>query len=300
MSQGMTTQDLPLGGDDRLDLLTRLCFTPLAVATALFGPILLILPGKTADYWAWPIQPDMSAIWIGSAYTFGAVALMLMLLQGRWTSALIPVASTLPFAVVMLAATLIHNDRFSHGTPQYYVWLLIYIALPIVLPCILLLNRRRRQPPHPGELVLPRRLRTAFIAAGLAAALIGLELSVAPDAIRDSWPWQLTPLMARVVGGWLLFLATGGLAAAFERRYAAYRFYLPAAAFWFAMLLVASIAHNRDFRSDSLSTFIYFGAVCIAIAALLGVFVFMERRAGAMRSGISASQASGASRNHPS
>jgi hypothetical protein len=264
--------------DDRLVLLTRLCFTPLALATAIFGPVLLFLPGSTADYWAWPVRPDLSAVWIGAAYSFGALALALMLIQGRWISAAVPVASTLPFAVVMLAATIIHNDRFLTDTAAYYIWLGIYIILPVALPLMFWLNSAHMPPRSPDDVQLPLRLRTALSGAGLASALLGLTLVLAPDAVRGSWPWELSPLMARVIGGWLLFLATGGLAPLLEARYAAYRYYLPAAALWFLILLIGSIANSGDFDSGAWSTPVYFVSVAGAIAVLSGAFLLMERR----------------------
>ena len=52
--------------DDRLIPLTRIAFTPLALLTAIFGPLLYLFPATTAQYWAWEIKPEMSAAWVGS------------------------------------------------------------------------------------------------------------------------------------------------------------------------------------------------------------------------------------------
>lgn len=270
-------QETRVGGrGNTLHPLTRYSYLPLASLTAIFGPILVLFPGSTEDYWSWPIRPDMSAVWVGSAYTFGAVAISTMLLRGRWTEAIVPVLSTWPFSVVMLAATIIHNDRFFLGTANYYIWLAIYLYLPVVLPVMFFLNRRQDPGATSTDTVLPVGLRVVLSVVGAMTGLYSLLLISESKAVLDTWPWQLTPLMAKVIGGWLLFIATGTLWTAFEARYAAYRYYFPVAAFWFALLLVASIA-NRDDFNNGLSKPLYFAALTTAIVGSLAIYLLMER-----------------------
>src|SRR4051794_10308277 len=102
--------------NDRLIPLLRASFVPLAVATAIFGPLLVLFADSTAAFWAWEIKPAMSAVWVGAGYTFGAIAITTMLRVGRWRSAIIPVIATWPFSLVMLFATVTHLDRFFLGT----------------------------------------------------------------------------------------------------------------------------------------------------------------------------------------
>jgi len=108
--------------------------------------------------------------------------------------------------------------------------------------------------------------------------VLGAALVLKPSAFRSTWPWALTPLMGQVIGGWLLFLATGGLAPLVERRYIAYRYYLPSAVAWFVILLLASLVHRDDFFWGRAGTYVYFVAVCGAIAALLAILAVMELR----------------------
>jgi hypothetical protein len=218
----------------------------------------------------------MSAVWVGAAYTFGAGAISAMLLRGRWTEAIVPVISTWPFSVVMLAATIIHNDRFLEGTANYYIWLAIYIYLPFALPVMFILNRREDPGVTSADILLPAGLRVVLPVVGAFSALYGLLLIFENKAVLDAWPWQLTPLMAKVIGGWLLFISTGILWTAVEARYAAYRYYFPVAAFWFTLLLAASIANREDFN-DGLSQPLYFAALTTAIVGSLGIYVLMER-----------------------
>src|SRR5688572_16257318 len=107
-------------------------------------------------------------------------------------------------------------------------------------------------------------------------ALYGLLLIAESNAVLDTWPWQLTPLMAKVIGGWLLFIATGTLWTAIEARYAAYRYYFPVAALWFALLFVASVANGDDFNGG-LSKPLFFVALAAAIVGSLAIYGLMER-----------------------
>jgi hypothetical protein len=236
----------------------------------------MLFSGSTNDFWAWTIRPDMSAFWVGAGYTFGAVAITTMLLVGRWRASIVPVVSTLPFAVVMLAATLIHHDRFFEGSARYYVWLAIYAYLPFALPAMLVLNLGRDPGPDAEDILLPASIRTVLVVGGLPVGVLGLVLAVAPHALASSWPWMLTPLMSRVIGGWLLFIAAGSLCPLFECRYVAYRFYLPTAAFWFSLLLAGSFIHRDDFDWDRIMAPLFVVAVAAAIAAIVAISLRME------------------------
>jgi hypothetical protein len=128
----------------------------------------------------------------------------------------------------------------------------------------------------PRETLIPRGLRVALIAAGGIALALGLVLVLKPSTIDQYWPWRLTPLMSQVIGGWLLFIATGALCMLVEVRYVAYRVYLPVAATWFAILLIASLLNHDDFDSDRLATPLYFIALAVTVVALAAISLYLE------------------------
>src|SRR5690242_265019 len=120
--------------DDHLILLTRIALWPLAVLTAIFGPMLFLLPDRTDVTWAWQIRPDMSVIVVGAGYIFGACAITTLLIRNQWHALNSAIFATWLFSVAMLLATLLHLDRFFVGTLRFYVWFVIYLALPFALP----------------------------------------------------------------------------------------------------------------------------------------------------------------------
>jgi hypothetical protein len=44
--------------DDHLILLTRIALWPLAVLSAIFGPLLFLFPANNNAFWSWPISPE--------------------------------------------------------------------------------------------------------------------------------------------------------------------------------------------------------------------------------------------------
>ncbi len=268
-----------MAGDDRLLPLTRWVFLPLVPVTAVFGPLLVLAPGRTAQYWAWTIHPSMSAVWVGAGYMFGACAISTMLVLNRWRTAILAIVATIPFAYAMLVATLLHLDLFPTGSVRFWVWLVIYTVLPIGLPIILLRNRRADPGVGPDDELLPRWLGRGVGAIGVLIVGYGLALFLAPGTVGRVWPWPLTPLMAQIVAGWLLFFGTGAAMLAFERRYRSVRAFLPSVAVWFAVLGVAALFHLDEFTTGPAATAAYFAAVVVVVAVSLGILTLGRRLA---------------------
>jgi hypothetical protein len=262
---------------DRLMLPVWIAFVPLAGLTAIFGPLLVLFSDSTRSFWAWEITPAMSAVWVGAGYTFGAMAIVTMLLVGRWRGAVVAIAATWPFSIVMLAATLLHLDRFFLGTLNFYVWLAIYVVLPVALPLIWWLNRKQDPGPQAGDTLVPASPARLLGGVGVALALASLLLIVTPPVAASFWPWRLTPLMSQVIGGWILFVGVGLVCLLFERRYIAYRYFLISASIWMAILFVASFLHLDNFDFSRAASWLWFVLVGGASVGALGFYFYMER-----------------------
>lgn len=255
--------------DDRLGSLARWIFMVLAPFTAVFGPLLVLAPTRTASYWSWPISPPMSAVWVGAGYTFGACAITTMLVLNRWRTSILAICATIPFAFAMIIATLLHLDRFATGTVRFAIWLTIYVVLPVGLIVIYVRQRRSDPGVEPGEALLPRWVGLAGAVAGGLVIAVGLVLFVHPPSASGFWPWSLTPLMAQVVAGWLFFFGTGAAMLGVERRLVAVRAFLPSVAVWFAVLCVAALFHLEDFTNGAVATAFYFtGTAAVSLSAL--------------------------------
>lgn len=257
----------------------RAGLTPVVFFAAIFGPMLLFRPGDTAEYWAWPISPAMSAAWIGAGYTFVALVVAAVLLSGRWTAAIVPLVALCPFSVVMLAAAALESDHFFTTSMSFYLWISVHVLLVLLLPVMYATRRSHDPGRRPSDSRLPLRLCAVLILVGAITAIIGILLITSPAALDQSWPWEMDPLTSRVIGGWLLLPAAGMLCAVFEKRYAAYRLVLPLAAVWFGLLLIASLFNRGDLRSGTVPTsyIVLLGVLALTSSGLALVLELRQR-----------------------
>ena len=160
--------------------------------------ILLLLPGRTGELFAWRIQPEINSFILGSAYVAGGYFFIRVCAGGPWRL----VAGGFPPIIVFVwlagIATLLHLDRLNEGGLPLAAWLALYLVAPLVVPAIHLANSRRADGAMMCE-ELPQGLRLLLGAAGSAVVALGLIVYLAPSAAIDVWPWAITPLTARVV-----------------------------------------------------------------------------------------------------
>jgi hypothetical protein len=83
--------------------------------------------------------------------------------------------------------------------------------------------------------------------------------------------------MSRVIGGWILFLATGSIFMCVERRLIAYTLFLPAAGAWMSLLFAASLFHLDNFNFSEASGWLWFVLVGLAALAIFGLYVYLRR-----------------------
>jgi hypothetical protein len=50
--------------------------------------------------------------------------------------------ATTVFAWMLLVATLLHWDKFHHGTGAFRLWLWVYLVTPVIVPAVWAWNRR--------------------------------------------------------------------------------------------------------------------------------------------------------------
>jgi hypothetical protein len=175
------------------------------------GVLLYLLSGNTDDTFSWTIKPPLTAAFLGAAYWAAFVLFAWSARQSVWVRARPFVLPVTVIAVLLLAATLIHVDKFHQDSLFGWFWIVAYIAVPPLLA--LALWRQHRVPPasEPPREPLPQPLRAVLVFEALVLAGVGVWLFVAPDSADSLWPWTSTPLTARAIGA---FLAGFGAAAA--------------------------------------------------------------------------------------
>ena len=187
--------------------LTRAGVWVLFVLAAANGLFLYLFPGRADTDYAWSIKPAVNAAFIGAGFLAGTLATGLVLWRAtRWRSfSLLPPALWV-LATTLLAATIIHEDRFEWDYPLTWVWTFVYAGVPLAIP--FLVARQRRVASR-----CPRRTRRCASCACCPARRRGLlagaaALYVAPVELGEHWLWALTPLLARAVAAWYALFGT--------------------------------------------------------------------------------------------
>lgn len=264
--------------DDRILPITRYPLAFLGLLSTIFGPILFFLPNNTETMFSWTITPAMSAVFVGASYMFGALVIWHALWLGRWHLFRVALTGTWAFSTAMLFATILHWDRFHHGTIIFYGWFAVYILTPILIPIAYWQN----QPCDPGvsatEPQISRSVRLVMAVIGGALAVLGLVLFLNPALLQAVWPWRLTPLMARVFGGWFLLPGVAGLMGYIEPRWSSFRPVLPDVAIWQGLLLIGSLMRLNDFDFTKPSAAVWFAMLIGGIVLTLGFYIYHERR----------------------
>lgn len=185
------------------------------------GIQLYILTEQTERFFAWTINPPLTAAFLGAGYWASFAMEFLASRKRLWAHARIAVPAVLIFTTLTLVATLLHLDRFHLNDPSFvtrmaaWVWLAVYAIVPPVMAVLLVLQMRTPGYDPPRQAPLPRWIHLILRLHAVVMLPLGAALFLAPQAAAPLWPWMLTPLTARAVGAWLLAL---GVAAAHSSR----------------------------------------------------------------------------------
>jgi hypothetical protein len=107
-----------------------------SVLVFLAGFQLFVLTEHTDSYFAWTIQPPLTAAFLGASYFASFLLEFLASRETDWDKGRIAVPAVFVFTTLTLIATLLHADRFHFNSPELvarfaaWFWLAIYAVVP--------------------------------------------------------------------------------------------------------------------------------------------------------------------------
>lgn len=225
MSEVLGQREDPGARRDNLVLRSTRWLSAIIVPFLLVAFYLLYLrTSETGALFAWEISAPMTSRMLASAYLGGAYFFTRACFARRWSSISVGFLPVATFASFMCVATLLHWDRFNHGHPSFYAWVILYLTTPVLVVLAWLRNRRHDDGrPEARDFHIPRAIQWGGAAFGVFYLGLAVLLMVNPAGMVAVWPWPLTPLTARVVGGLLALFGAFGLTVALESRWSAYR-----------------------------------------------------------------------------
>jgi hypothetical protein len=184
-----------------------------AVLVFIAGVQLFVLAGYTDRYFAWTIQPPLTAAFLGAFYWCSLAIIYFGGAGGVWARARPGMPAVVSFTTLTLVTTLLHLDRFHLDSPDPFTlfvtwaWIVVYVTVPPALVALWVRQLRVPGGDPPLTASLPRWYRSVVGIQIAVALALGTVLFVTPQAAAQLWPWTLTPLTARAVSAWLLALA---------------------------------------------------------------------------------------------
>jgi hypothetical protein len=203
---------------------TRALLLALSVLTALAFIALFVFSTRTAQAFAWTIDPPLTAAFLGAGYAAGCALVVLSLRDPVWANSRVPVLTILTFALLTLVATSLHLERF-HFQPEFagsplvaraaaWFWTEVHVIVPVATVAILVTQQGAPGADPPRQRPVPPVLCAALVVESAVLLSVGIALFLPPASAGDLWPWPLTPLTARMVAAWLITIGlVTGLAA---------------------------------------------------------------------------------------
>lgn len=193
----------------------RALFGVSSVLVLTAGIQLFVLSARTETFFAWTIAVPLTAA-VDGAFYLASFVLLVPAFRARSWGEVRPLAwGVLVVSTLKLVATLLHTSLFHFGaqdlTPRIaaWVWLAVYIAEPIVLGALIIVELRTPGRDPPVAQPMQPALRTSSSALAVVLLMLGLAMLLAPSSVAARWPWTLTTLTAQAIAAW--FVAMGVL-----------------------------------------------------------------------------------------
>jgi uncharacterized membrane protein len=176
--------------------------------------------------------------------------------------------------------TILHWDRFNHGYLSFFAWVGLYFTTPFIV--FLLWLRNRSTDPGSNDTVpnrrLPHLVRLVIGIVGGLTVLTSIVLFLQPSFMISTWPWQLTPLTARVMGALFALTGVGELAIALDARWSAVRIPLQSQMIGIALIALAIVFSWRNFHQANPLTWMFIASILFLLIASPLLYLWMERR----------------------
>lgn len=231
------------------------------VTRFLIGVPLVLLTTETARYFAWTIEPPLTAGFLGANYWASSLLAILAARETLWARGRVSVSVALAFAPLTTIATLLHLDEFHLDTFYGWFWVVAYTVYPIQLGYFLAKQLRTPGGDPPRVAPLPMWVKAILGTQALLLIPLGVALFLFPASMADVWPWTLPPLSAQVVAAWVLAFGVLAAHSVYENDYVRVRCAMLGYPFLGAMQALMLLRFSEDVRWEDTSAWVYVGVL---------------------------------------
>ena len=263
--------------DDRVFAFTQIVAACVIIVLILAFIALYLFPDHTDIDFAWTILPRTSALFIGAGYTAGAYFFARLIIDKKWhrvQAGFLPITA---FTICMLGATFLHWDRFHHSAFNFYLWTVIYIITPLLVPFIWWRNQSTGSKSlEENDVLFSKFMRTALEIIGIGGVLVFVIVFISPSRLISVAPWKLTPLTARVFAGWSILTLSSVASIGFDGRWSATRTLMESAMVGIGLTLVAIPSMWVDFNQADIMTYILVGALILTLIIFIVIHIRLD------------------------
>lgn len=244
--------------------------------------ILYFLNGHTEKLFAWEIKSPMTSMMLGSAYAGGIYYFTGVILTRQWHRIKVGFIPVTIFASILNVTTILHWDKFNHGTLPFFAWVSLYFTTPFIIFGLWLSNRRQdTNQPDTGEAIIPPIIRFIIGAIGVTTLAIAIFLFLNPSLMIQLWPWTLTPLTSRVMAAMFSLPGMVGLGMAMDSRWSSGQVILQSQGFSIFLILVAVLRDQSAFNWSTPGIWLFtigLAGMLAGIVAFYGYFARLQKR----------------------
>lgn len=266
---------------DRIFATTRILALVVIPFLILAVIILYFFPDQSGQRFAWPIKPPINAMLLASAYAGGIYFFGSVLVTRQWhtvKAGFLPVSA---FAGLLGITTILHWDKFTHGSIAFIAWAVLYFTTPFLVLGVWLHNRAQDPgQPAAGDALIPGAWRVFFGLQALLTLPFSLLIFIAPSVLIPLWPWTLTPLTARVLGAMFILPGVLGLEFVIDPRWTFARRLLEAQFISLVMFVIAIVRSQADIDPTNPVYLGFLALIGVIILAVILLYVRMGSSGG--------------------
>ncbi len=243
-------------------------------------------PGQIDRAIPW-LVPPLHARFLGALYLSGVAFLAAIAVSRRRSRQWVVEPMIAIWTGGLFVVLLWQWNTIGSVSPATVVWLVAYLALPIVAAIGFWRNgswrngswrngfwRNRGEPRVDPP--APMWLRVFLSANGVALVALALALSAAPGALASAWPWPVEPFVLRIYAPPLAAFGVGFLLGA-GRRLDDLAILLPASTVFPVAALSVSAVHRGLFPADAVATWVWFAWFGTALVGLVAACARLPR-----------------------
>jgi hypothetical protein len=167
-----------------------------------FALILVVVPGRASEYWAWEIAQPRTAVLVGSIYFASTFYYLLLVRQRDWLLVQSSLRSLFVVAAWLLVAAMFHWRSFFPYRIMTLLWLITYYLPLFAFPIVNRLQTERfgrAEKPEGRQITRGWRVWLILRAAIFGPAAI-LVFILAPE-VSAVWAWPIEPVNLRMFSG---------------------------------------------------------------------------------------------------